>query len=58
MVNQLEKYFSYRIEKLANSFGYVVTIWNEFGLSCASHGDTVDEAIMKAMKLYSEGKVQ
>lgn len=45
MLNYLERFFMYRFEKLANSYGYLVIIWNEYGLAISSVGETLEIAI-------------
>lgn len=47
----LERFFAYRIEKLANSYGYLVVVWDEYSLSCQGQGYTLEEAIAD---VYSE----
>lgn len=50
MYEYLEQFFSYRFEKLANSYGYTVIVWNEFSLSCVAEGGTHDEVINNLKK--------
>lgn len=53
----LEKTFSYNIEMLGNSGGYVVKIWDGYGLRRANaHEGTLESAITKALEQYKEKK--
>jgi hypothetical protein len=53
----LEKTFSYNIGMLGNSDGYVVQIWDGYGIRRAyTHEGTLEKAIQKAIEQYNEKK--
>lgn len=50
MLDILNQFFSFTLEKKANKYGYEVTVWNEFGLSCRAEG--IDERELIANLRY------
>lgn len=53
----LNKTFSYNIEMLGNSDGYIVKIWDGYGLRRAhAHDGNLESTIIKALEQYQENK--
>lgn len=44
----VERYFAFRVEGLANRYGYECTLWDEYSLSVTATADTASEAICLA----------
>lgn len=50
MLDVLEQFFAYKLEKLPNRYGYELIVWDEYGLSIKVKGGTQKETIKNLQK--------